>query len=844
MSSSDVFQAPSPEELTEIISGFEVGPMLAVGPRSAVFSAIQTSLDRQVALRVYSPEASSDPEQVQSVEATTRAMAQLKHPNLIGLYDSRTLDGMIYVVMEFVAGKSLARSLGGTPIHHAQARSIISGICAGLVHAHQSKIAHGKLTADKILLNSEAEPKIGSFSGGDFATGETADIIAVGRILYVMLTGIEDSPRSVEPSVLAGSPQELDEIWARCVKRDHADAFASVEEIVKVLSKPQKKAKATILAQASAAPSPASALRAAAAPALRAAAAPALHVAAAPALHTATPLAKAKPPATTVYRPKSQWVLVRNLVIIILLIIAIIKVWGMTQRKEREIERQQKAALERAAMLQEQQRQQAKEARERKIRERSNSQQTQSKQESPKVNEIREAPLPELRAALADGKRDVLPVESVRRADSVYLLVRDELTWPEATWFAEQHGAHLAIPHESADVKWLTSIADGQHFWLGAGKSGRQSWRLVDGTPWKPSKEPVGLGRYLAADKYGFLRAASDEVRLPFILQWRMNGTNPGQLEPVLAATAGSLASDTPEYPPGTHFVAERAYLVVNRDVDWDAAKKFADLSGGHLAVVSDAAEAVYIADLARPLSPKRLFWLGASRSAEGWKWVTGEAWRDGQVTGDADDDGASLCITSSTRLQAENASRKLSGFIIEWSRDAQSVSSGDNADTKNHASKGMGTVEEQAKRLVQTALEKRKKELKNNASKMESDLAIVYRNMPSTLQRQWSPHIDALKQLIVGGRVPESIDSTEIQLNEDMSKIATYAKSKQRAIDAEFAEAANNVREAYQKRIRDTMTKALEGNNRKLVLDLKPKLDASEQLDTWLVDLGVSTKD
>ncbi len=835
MTPSDVFEPPSSEELSEIISGFKVGSQLAASPHSAVYSAIQSSLDRQVALRVYSPAASGDPERMQRVENTTRAMARLKHPNLIGLYDSGRKDGMTYVVMEFVAGKSLSRSLAGSPVHHVQVRSIITGVCEGLAHAHQNKVAHGKLTADDILLTPEAEPKIGNFLGGEFESGQAADIVAVGRLLYLMLTGVEDSPRSVEPSVLVDSPKDLDEIWARCTRADQADAFKAVDEIIPLLSKSKAKTKPAGPVSAARGGVPLAASKAPATQLFRTGDKP----------PQASPLATAKPPVTTVQRPISQWVLARNLVIIIVLVIAIMKVWGMTQRKEREIQRQQQAVQERIAAEAEARRQEA-------IKKRLSNPvrvpkvpQVPNKQVPDKLSEVNEAPLAEIREELADGKREVLPIGSVRRADSVYLLVRDSLSWPEAHWFAEQHGAHLAIPDESADLMWLQSIAEGEPFWLGAGKNGRSTWLLVDGRPWQPSKEPVGLGRYLGADKHGFMRAAGDQVRLPFILQWKMNGSNPGQLEALLVSTAESLSTGDPVYPPGTHLVAERSYLVVARDVDWEEANRLAGLSGGHLAVVSDAAEDVHIADLARHLRPEGLYWLGGRRKEGKWTWVTAEPWRDAGIAAGSAEDGAALAISSTTQVQAADASLRLNGFIIEWSRDASSVSSNDTeADGPGQGANGVGAMDAQAKRMLQTALAKRNKELKANASKMESDLTVVSRNMTSTAQRQWNPYIDAVKKRIVGMRVPPSSGLSGIQLNEDMSEIAAYAFSKQQAIEAEFAATANQVRSAYQRRLRDIMTKALEKNDRKTVLDLKPKLDASEQLDSWLAELGISLTD
>lgn len=836
MSSSDEFIAPSPEELSEMISGFKVVSLLSADSHSAVYQAIQMSLERQVALRLYSPVASSDPERVSSLQATTRAMAKLKHPNLIGMFDSGVCDGMIYVVMEFVAGRSLARSLGGSPVHHAQVRSIICGICDGLAHAHQNKVAHGALSVDNILLNPEAEPKIGSFQGGDFEKGQISDIVEVGRLLYLMLTGVESTPRSVEPSVLASSPKEFDDIWLRCTRRDHPDAFAAVDEIVQILTKSRTKTKQPA---ASASPRKAATLVAAKSPPVTQ---PFLLAEKLP--HT-PPHTTKKVPSTMVSKNASQWVLVRNLVVIIVLIIAIIKVWGMTQSKERQIQQEQQEAHARALEEQKKNRQKAIEDQARKAEISRQNNPTQNSELPLQPQEIREAALHEIRDALADGKRDVLPTGSVRRGDSAYLLVKDELTWPEAFWYAEQHGAHLAIPDETADLKWFKSFADGHPFWLGAGKSGRTSWQLVDGTPWQPTKQPVGMGRFLAADKHGFLRAAGHQVRLPFILQWRMNGSNPGQLESLLEIAADSIKNGDSVYPPGTYFVADQAYMVVTRDVDWAEAHHLASLAGGHLAVVSDTGETVHIDDLAKHFSPDHLYWLGADKKSAGWQWVTGEPWRDGRISAESGQAGDALAISNSTVWQAVDSSTVLSGFIIEWDgRVAQPVSSTETPQPEvvSEPPSSEDPLDLQAKKLLKSAMEKRDKDLKHNSSRMESDLSIVLRGMPDSLQREWSPHVQALKLLIVDMRVDTSTDLAGMKMNEAMQKIVTYAISKQQSIDEEYVASANVIRLAYQKKLRDNMASALEKDDRTALLAMKPKLEASEELNAWLNALGMSS--
>lgn len=88
----------------------------------AVYSAQQKSLDRPVAIKVLPRQLGADPNFRASFEAEAKAMAKLNHPNLIGVFDFGDADGMLYIVMELVEGKSLYHSAYGKVIqlvpHH------------------------------------------------------------------------------------------------------------------------------------------------------------------------------------------------------------------------------------------------------------------------------------------------------------------------------------------------------------------------------------------------------------------------------------------------------------------------------------------------------------------------------------------------------------------------------------------------------------------------------------------------------------------------------------------------------------------------------------------------------
>lgn len=256
MSSS--FEAPTLEALAELLPAYEFDSFIAQGGMGAVYLARQKALDRDVAIKVLPRELGDDPEFRKSFETEAKAMARLNHPNLIGVYDSGDLDGMLYIVMEYVNGKSLYHSAYNLAVDPPQAAGLVKGICDGLAHAHENGVIHRDIKPANILLTNKAEPKIGDFGLARRADsdhpglimgtpGYTApeiyddpehasqktDIYAVGVILYELLTGHrpEDDEELPPPSTVVGCDKKLDKIWAKATARNPRDRYESAEQM-------------------------------------------------------------------------------------------------------------------------------------------------------------------------------------------------------------------------------------------------------------------------------------------------------------------------------------------------------------------------------------------------------------------------------------------------------------------------------------------------------------------------------------------------------------------------------------------------------------------------------------
>ncbi len=241
------FNDPSLEDLGRLLPGYDFEGLIAKGGMGAVYKAQQRSLARDVAIKVLPREIGSDPLFRKSFETEARAMARLNHPNLIGVYDSGTVDGMLYIVMEYVPGKSLYHSSYGRQVDPVQAAQLVQGICAGLGHAHENGIIHRDIKPANILLTSKVEPKIGDFGlarlvesdGMGLVMGtpgytapevitnphladRRSDLYAVGVILYELMTGQGQEAGAPPPSSRCGCGPGIDVIWRRATHPDPA----------------------------------------------------------------------------------------------------------------------------------------------------------------------------------------------------------------------------------------------------------------------------------------------------------------------------------------------------------------------------------------------------------------------------------------------------------------------------------------------------------------------------------------------------------------------------------------------------------------------------------------------
>lgn len=155
-------------------------------------------LDRRVAVKVV-PVADTDPTARQRFVREARSTARLPHPNIVAVFDAGEADGSLYIVMEFVAGRTLADEIkvqGRIATEHATAIAI--SVLAALGHAHRAGVVHRDVKPSNIMLADNGTVKL-----LDFGIAKRLDDLA-GSLTRV--GGIVGTPKYLAPEQVEGRP--------------------------------------------------------------------------------------------------------------------------------------------------------------------------------------------------------------------------------------------------------------------------------------------------------------------------------------------------------------------------------------------------------------------------------------------------------------------------------------------------------------------------------------------------------------------------------------------------------------------------------------------------------------
>jgi serine/threonine protein kinase len=261
----------------QTLGHYRIEEKLGEGGMGAVYRALDTRLQRSVAVKVLTKEGMASPERRKRFVQEARAASALNHPNIVHIYDIDQIDGTDFIAMEYVAGQTLAQKINRKGLPLTEALKFAIPVAGALARAHAVGIVHRDLKPANIMIADDGPVKLLDFglakllepeAGDASATTRTmgtedplteegsivgtvaymspeqaegkkidarSDIFSFGSVLYETVTGrrafdgvtkisnlsaiLHNDPRP--PSEIAQNvPPELEKIIARCLRKD------------------------------------------------------------------------------------------------------------------------------------------------------------------------------------------------------------------------------------------------------------------------------------------------------------------------------------------------------------------------------------------------------------------------------------------------------------------------------------------------------------------------------------------------------------------------------------------------------------------------------------------------
>ncbi len=185
---------------------FRVERELGRGAMGVVVLATHLALDRKVALKVHQAQ---NPEDTARLAREAKALAKVRHPNVVGIYDVRESDGILFIAMEYIEGYSARRWLASTGISWRGRLDVCMQAAGGLAAAHEAGLVHRDFKPENILIGADGRVLVADFGLArapgaapiDPATpspGVDAQLTAIGAV-----TG---TPAYMSPEQWSGGP--------------------------------------------------------------------------------------------------------------------------------------------------------------------------------------------------------------------------------------------------------------------------------------------------------------------------------------------------------------------------------------------------------------------------------------------------------------------------------------------------------------------------------------------------------------------------------------------------------------------------------------------------------------
>src|SRR5882757_9329963 len=191
---------------------YEIRSQIGVGGMGEVYLALDTTLDRQVALKVLPEEVASNRQRMQRFVQEAKAASALNHPNIITIHEIGTQPGAHFMVTEFIEGENLRHHLRRAPLMLTEAIEIAVQVASALSSAHEAGIIHRDIKPENIMVRKDGIVKVLDFG--------LAKLTEQRRVHEVDQDAATQAMVQTEPGTVVGTTAYLSPEQARALDVD------------------------------------------------------------------------------------------------------------------------------------------------------------------------------------------------------------------------------------------------------------------------------------------------------------------------------------------------------------------------------------------------------------------------------------------------------------------------------------------------------------------------------------------------------------------------------------------------------------------------------------------------